>query len=257
MAVNRDFAKNYFMGGGELFVKLPNSDNFEYFAQTDDFKVNFKVDKVEHKNSEGETATLDMEIVKEVSAEVSFTTSDLNKEILAFVFGGKYTETTQASGSETEQIFSAVESGAVYELGKVKVSNVVVKYDDDGDSSTEDVVAVEGVDYSVNYDFGLIEIAKDGALVGKDIKVSFDYAENKVVEFSSLDNVSREVSLQFVSKPAKGRARKTTIHRVQLSINGDFNLKSPDDIAKVSLQGKVLKDSTKPEGKQFIETIEV
>jgi len=251
--VNRDFAKNYFMGGGELFVKLPGSSVFKYFAQTDDFKVNFKVDKVEHKNSEGEVAVLDMEVVKEVSAEVHFTTSDLNKEILAIVFGGDYVENIQDSGSVSDEEIDAVEAGGVYELGKVKVSNVVVKYKD-GDN---DVEAVEGVDYSVNYDFGLIEIAKDGALVGKDIKVSFDYAENRVVEFRSLNDVSKEVSLQFISHPTKGRARKTTIHRVKLSINGDLDLKSPNDIAKVSLSGKVLKDTSKPEGRQFIETIEV
>jgi len=253
MAVNRDFAKNYFMGGGELFVKLPGSNVFKYFAQTDDFKASFKVDKVEHKNSESSVVTLDLEVVKEVNAEVKFTTSDLNKEILAIAFGGTYSETNQDSGSVTDEEIDGVEAGGVYEVGYTKISNVVVKYKDGDD----DVEAVEDKDYSVNYKFGLIEIAKDGALVGKDIKVSFDYAKNVITEFSSLDDVSKEVTLQFVSDPLQGKAKKTTIHRVKLSIDGDFDLKSPTDVLKLSFSGKVLKDNTKPEGKQFIETIEV
>jgi len=253
MAVNRDFTKNYFMGGGELFVKLPGSNVFKYFAQTDDFKINLKVDKVEHKNSESNVVTLDLEVVKEVNADVKFTTSDLNKEILAIAFGGTYSETSQNSGSVTDEEIDSVEAGGVYEVGYTKISNVVVKYKDGDD----DVEASEGVDYSVNSDFGLIEIAKDGVLVGKDIKVSFDYAKNTITEFSSLNNVSKEVALQFISNPIQGKAKKTTIHKVRLSMDGDFDLKSPESIAKLSLSGKVLKDSTKPEGKQFIETIEV
>ena len=52
MAVNRDFAKNYFIGGGELYIKMKGEDNFRYFGQTEEAKVSFKIDKVEHQNSE-------------------------------------------------------------------------------------------------------------------------------------------------------------------------------------------------------------
>ncbi len=251
MAVNR--SREYYIGGGELFIKPEGDSNFRYFGATQDFKINFNVDKIEHKSAEGELLVTDMEVVKEVKAEVSFITDDFQKDVLALAFGGEYVDKKQSSGSVTDQEFSGVIGGAVYELGYVKVSNVVVKYKD-GDN---DVEAVEDVDYSVDYEFGRIEIAKGGAIDGKDIKVSFDYASADLSYFTSLNNVSRIVSLEFISKPKKGKARKTIIHKVQLSLNGDYDLKTPDKFGSLNFKGKILKDETKPEGKQFVETIVV
>ena len=253
MAVNRSFAKNYDMGGGELFIRFTGEDNFRYFGATNAVKLNFKIDKLEHKNSESETVVTDLEVVKEVSAEVSFTTEDLNKDVLALAFGGDVVETTQSSGSATVS-FTAVGGGSVYELGKIKVSNVAVTYtDDDGDTAQ----AILDVDYSLNEEFGTIEIAKGGAIDGKDITVSFDYAATTKVEFTSLNNVSREVALRFVGRNQVGHSKQTTIHRVILTLNGDYNLKSSDNINSLSFNGKVLKDTTKPEGRQFVETVMV
>jgi len=251
MAVNRNFTENYTLGGGELFIKMSDEDNFRYFGATNEFKINFSSDKLEHKNSESSTLVTDLEVVKEVSSEVSFTTEDLNKKILAMAFGGTYNETSQAAGSVTDMAFTAVKGGYIYELGYLKVSNVVVTY---GSNDTE---AVEGTDYSVDSEFGKLEIAENSAMVGQDIKVDFDYAAINRVDFTALDKVSREVALRFISHPQVGKAKQTTIHRIQLSLDGDYALKSTDNLTSLSFKGKVLKDSTKPDGKQFIETVMV
>ena len=249
MAVNRDLKKNYFLGGGELFINRGNG--FEYFGATDKMSINYKVDKFEHKNSEGEMLTLDMEVVKEVSAEVSFDTVTLSPEVLALAFGGDYTQTTQNAASSVENDFSGVIGGVVYELTASKVKNVVVSYND----GSEDVNAVENIDYSVDYEFGRIEIAKGGALDAKDIKVTFDNEATSITQITSLNNVSREVALRFRSHGQVGNNKETTIHKVNLMINGSYDLKSIDKNASLNFSGKVLKDTTKPEGKQFVETV--
>jgi len=248
MAVNRDFAKNYFLGGGELYIKLPQESNFQYFGQTEDVKMNFKVDKVEHQNSEGNMLVTDLEVTKSISAEVTIQTADLNPKVLAIAFSGDYIETTQASATDEEMDFTAVKAGNVYELGKYKVKNVVVKYQDGDDEKT----AVENVDYSVDYNFGSVEIATDGVLVGKDIKVTFDNDAYTAGKFTSLNKTSKEVALRFISKPAQGKPSKTDIFRAILSLDGDFDLKSSENIQKIILKGKVLKDETRAEGEQFV-----
>ncbi len=248
MAVNRNSAQNYFLGGGELYIKLPSSQNFEYFGQTDEAKVSFKIDKVEHQSSEGAMLTPDLEVTKSVSAEVTIQTSELSPKVLALAFNGDYEELTQNSATSNAVDFTAVKGGAVYELGKYKVKNVVVTYND----GSNDVAATENADYSVDYEFGAIEIATDGVLVGKDIHVTFDNEAYTKTLFRSLNKTSQEVALRFVSKPLHGKPSKTDIFRVILSLDGDYNLKSPQDIQKVTLKGKVLKDGSRPEGEQFI-----
>ena len=252
MAVNRDVTKNYNLGGGELFLKLKEESNFRYFGATNEFKVNFSQDKLEHESSETNVLVTDLEVVKKVTAEVSFTTEDLNKEVLALAFGGEYNDSTQSSGSVTDQEFDNVQGGLVYELGKVKVSNVVVTYEDaDGNEQT----AEENKDYSVNYNFGTIEIAKGGAIDGKDIKVDYNYAEIVVTEFKSLNKLTKEMSLRFMTDPQIGQPKQTTIHRIILSLEGDYSLKDLNNLVKLSFKGKILKDDTKEDGKQFLETI--
>jgi hypothetical protein len=248
MAVNRDFTQNYFMGGGELYIKLPNENNFRYFGATESVGLSFSIDKIEHQNSEGAMLVTDLEVTKAVSADITIQTADLNPKVLALAFNGEYVEETQTSGSGEEVDFTAVKAGLIYELGKVKVKNVSVTYKD-GDN---DVEATENIDYSVDYEFGTIEIANDGVLVGKDIKVTFDYDSVTRGYFTSLNKTSEEVALRFVSKPAQGKPSKTDIFRVTLALDGDFALKSAEDIQKITLKGKVLKDTTRPEGEQFV-----
>ena len=249
MAVNRDFAKNYSIGGGEMYVKLPGDTNFRYFGQTESCTLSFSIDKIEHQNSEGSMLVTDLEVTKSVSAEVSIQTADLNPQVLALAFSGEYVETTQTSGTNEEVDLSAVKGGLIYELGKYKVKNVVVTYTD---SEGNEQTATENVDYSIDYNFGTIEIANDGVLVGKDIKVTFDYDAYTTGKFTSLNKTSQEVALRFVSKPMQGKPSKTDIFRVTLSLDGDFALKSAEDVQKITLKGKVLKDETRPEGEQFI-----
>jgi len=251
MAVNRDLKKNYFLGGGELFIN--RGTGFEYFGATDKMSINYKVDKYEHKNSEGEMLTLDMEVTKEVSAEVSFDTVTLSPEVLALAFGGDFSTVTQASATATENDFTAIAGGVVYELTASKVKNVGVTYKD-GDN---DVDAVENTDYSVDYEFGRVEIAKSGVLDTKDIKVTFDNDAASITQITSLNNVSREVALRFRSHGQIGNNKETTIHKVNLMINGSYDLKSIDKNATLNFSGKVLKDATKPDGKQFVETVMV
>lgn len=248
MAVNRDFAKNYNLQGGELLVKLSDEANYRYFGQTNEFKLSFKTDRIEHKNSESDTLVTDMEVVKEVSATVNFSTDDLNKETLALVFGGSADTITQSAGSVTDEAIAGVAGGNIYELAYKKVSNIIVKDSDDNEY-------VEDVDFSIKRDFGLIEITQGGALDGKDIKVSYDYAKTSITTITSLNETSREFSLRFVSAPKNGQPKQTTIHKVRLSLNGDYNVKSLEKYTTVAFDGKVLKDNSKPEGKQFVETV--
>jgi len=193
--------------------------------------------------------------------------------------------------------FTSVQLETEYALDKTNVFDVVVKYDDDDDDSTEDATAVLDTDYSLNSEngiitiidndvlkdkdisvtykaieknlalldadysvnamFGTIEIAENSDFIGKTVKVIFDNEAETVTSYSSLNETSREFSLRFISKPKNGKAKQTTIHRVRLSLNGDYSLKDLEKYTSLSFDGKVLQDTTKSDGQQFVETIEL
>jgi len=255
MAVNRNFTENYKIGGGQLYIKYPENDNFQYFGQTNAVNISVKTEKVEHTNTENATQTEDLQVTKSVSAEVKFTTNDLRKEVIALAFAGKNSVSTQSSGSQSDYDLGKVKGLMVYDLdNKVKVYDVVVKYDDDDDDSTDPKIAVEGVDYSVDYEYGSIEIAENSACIGHDTKVDFKYKEATIIDYTSLDETSKEVSLMFRSNPQHGKPMETLIKRIILSLDGDFSLKDADKITELSFSGKVLKD---PETGKFIVSREI
>ena len=324
MRSNRNGTKNLNLQGGELFIKLVGEDNYKYFGMTNEFKVSFKSEMIEHENSETDTIVTDLELLKKVDASLSFSTEDLNRDVLSIAFGGDATEVTQEAGTGLTKDLVAVASGKIYELGKHKVLNVNVAYStavedsksftavavgqnydlEDVNASgvvvsynngTDDVDAVLDTDYSLadgvitiladsvldskditvtfnklestdaaldtdyilNNTFGTIEITANSVLDNKDIAVTFDNEAETIVNYSSLDNTSREFSLRFVSNPKNGTPKETIVHKTRLSLNGDWDLKSLDKFTSLNFDGKVLQDSTKPKGQQFINTIQI
>jgi len=189
-----------------------------------------------------------MEVVKSKKATVNLTTDSISESVMASAFGGDVEPTEQTAGNVVAEPFTAVKALKDYNLVRVAVSDVVVTYD-------TDKTAVENVDYSVNYDFGSIEIAKGGVLVGLDITVDYAYADKTIYNFGTLNKTSDEVSLMFKSDPRNGKPIKTIAHRVNLSMNGDYALKSLEDFATLSFSGKILEDRNRPDGQNFVTTV--
>ena len=250
MAVNRNTTKNLALAGGEVFIKRAGESEFEYFGTSKEYKYSFETETIEHTNSEGNSIVTDLEVTKSKKATVNLTTEDLNKSVIAMAFGGDVIDVAQASGSVTDKEFTAVKASKVYDLGKVEVSNVVVTWDDDG----TDTESIENVDYSIDYKFGTIEIAEDGVLVGKDIKVDYDFAKTTISTYGTLNKTSDEVSLKFVGKPQHGKHTETIAHRVKLTMNGDYNLKSLEDFMSLTFSGKILEDASRVNGQNFVST---
>lgn len=250
MAVNRDETKNLALGGGELFIKRAGETKFEYFGSTTEYKYTFETETIEHTNSEGNAIVTDLEVVKSKKATVSLVTDSISSKVMALAFGGDVSETLQTDGSVTDEEILAVEAQKVYDLTRHEISNVIVTYD-------TDQIAVEGEDYSVNYIFGSIEIAKDGALVGLDITVSFDYAATTIYSFGTLNKTSQEVSLMLRSDPQSGKPQQSIAHRVNLTMSGDYSLKSLEEFLSITFTGKILEDRTKPDGERFVTTIAI
>ncbi|MRJ06250.1 MAG: hypothetical protein C6I01_01860 [Epsilonproteobacteria bacterium] len=247
MAVNRNFVQNYFIGGGQLYVSLDGV--WKYFGQTESVQISFSTDKVEHNNSEGEVIVPDLQLTKSIKGEVTIETADLNPQTLALAFMGEYEESRQSAQTGLSVSVTPI-GGGVYPLGYAGVKNVEVK-DSDGN------VAVEGVDYSVIYPNGLIEFATDSSFVGKDLTITFDVEEKVIREFKALNQTSREVGLMFIAEPLHGKREGFEIFRTILSLDGEYSLKSPEDVKKITLKGQVLADLNRPVGEQYFRRWEI
>jgi len=239
MAVRTD---GVLIGGGKLYIKKYDENGNlglkHYFGLTDNLSYNVKLDYVEHKNTEGQFEKIDYKAIKAKSASLKFKTTEITAEMLALALAGENSDVSQAGGSVSDEAHSASEvvGGAYVELPNIKVSNVVVKYKDGDNTDT----AVEGVDYTVEYDDGLIYVIVGGAIDGKDITVDYDYAKLDITKVEGLIKKQTLAQLEFYGNPQNGRKTIYKFYKVQLVASGDISLKDTSKFIELSFDGEVL-----------------
>ena len=231
------------IGGGKLFIRKYNDDGTlglkHYFGLTDDLSYNIKLDYVEHKNTEAQFERTDFKAIKSKQATIKFKTTEITADMLALALAGTSADVSQAGGSVSGEAHSASEvvGGAYVDLANIKVSNVVVKYkDDNGDDQT----AVEGTDYNVDYDNGMLYIIAGGAIDGRDITVDYDFAKLDITAVEGLIKKQTLAQLEFYGDPQNGKKMIYTFYKVQLSASGDIKLKDTGNFVELSFEGEVL-----------------
>jgi len=230
------------IGGGKLFIRKYNEDGTlglkHYFGLTDDLSYNIKLDYVEHKNTEAQFERTDFKAIKSKSASIKFKTTEITAEMLALALAGNSTDVSQAGGSVSDEEHGASEvvGGAYVDLANIKVSNVVVKYQDGDNTDT----AVEGTDYNVDYDNGMLYIIAGGAIDGKDIKVDYDFAKLDITAVEGLIKKQVLAQLEFYGDPQNGKKMIYKFYKVQLSASGDISLKDTSKFIELSFNGEVL-----------------
>jgi hypothetical protein len=117
-------------------------------------------------------------------------------------------------------------------------------------NSTGATRRIQGTDYSVDQDRGLIRKLSTGGLLDAD-KVSFDYEAVNMQYIHGMSAGSIEKQLLFVAdKDDLGPRQDWILHRVKLALNGDVSLLG-EGMTTLSLTGSVLFDSTQPSGQEY------
>lgn len=102
---------------------------------------------------------------------------------------------------------------------------------------------IEGTDYTVDYDLGVIEIAEDGAISdGADIDVFFGIKSSTRTRVIS-GSTPVEGAMMYVAKNPKGEQYNYMLPWVKITPNGDYALKG-DEWQTIPFSLEVLKRST-------------
>jgi len=152
---------------------------------------------------------------------LSFNLDQMDQEMFAMAFFGTNSVFTQASGSLAAEAVVTVEDRWV-EVGKLKISNVVVK------DATDATTYVEGTDYEVNTRLGAIQALSTGSIgSGDTVHVSCDYAAISSIQMAAMTKTNVRVRLVLDGHNyADGRDFKLDIYQARLAPSGDFQLQS-------------------------------
>ena len=231
-------SKYYTTGGGALKF-TPIIDGVlgveEDFGQTENISFNISVETLTHDNTESCTTYEDINLLKKVTGKISIDTIEISPRMLEKAFLGTSTRNAIASGTavtDTQQ-FTALDTN--YYVGVKYLSNVVVK------SSDDSTTYVEGVDYTVNYDKGVIVALSTGSISAGDIcNLTYNNSAYDDITIQGFINSKLEGVLKFESCASNGLNYTYTFHKVSLLASGDYSLKSSEEFIKLSFEGTML-----------------
>lgn len=230
------------LGGGKMyidpFVNGKPSGKWQYFGLTTSPSVSIDMETMEHINTEGPTQAVDKTIVKKQSGTMSWSSDQIDMQMLSRAFFG---EVTALSGDKTITAEN-VAVGDFIDVGAIGGSV----------SITSDSVDLEAdTDYKYDTKTGMIEIIDDSNISGGAIEVSVSGADNaEAVE--AFKNTKLEAALMFVGDTATGTAIKVEFFKCSIRQDGEFALKG-DDWLNIGFVCDILKDETKDAnaGSQF------
>jgi len=118
------------------------------------------------------------------------------------------------------------------------------------DAATPATRYVQGTDYDLDADYGLIRKLSSGTM-GEDAAVSYNYPPVDMHTFNAMEASSVERKIMFVTDGADGGPRfRVTFWRVNVSLSGDWSLIG-DGASTLPFQATVMRDLTRPVGQQF------
>ena len=152
-----------------------------------------------------------------------------------YVYSGTGTTTTATIDPSTDMIVPT----SVAEQEDVVVTS--------SDGATR---RVNGTDYSLDPDYGLIRKLSAGDMAAGDV-VSYDYEAKNInyIHGMSAGSVQRKI-LVVTDADDQGPRQRYTFWKVQINLNGEFPLLG-EGAAILQCSGSVLKDTAQPSGQEY------
>jgi hypothetical protein len=240
--------ENYLYGKGEVFFRKNGETSYLHLGNCPSFTLNVELEKAEHYSSMSGAKEKDLSAVIQKTATSTITLEELSVENMNLAFmGGDVEVATQESATMTGEEVIVVPDRFVPIGDVMRVSNVVVT----DAASSPTVTYVEGEDYIVSYEAGMIMALSSGSISGT-CYVSCDVASVKRSKVNALQNSSVVGELLFVGNPDLGPHWRVTGWKASLTINGELPLIS-DDISQLPVSLELLSDrSNHPDAPFFL-----
>lgn len=212
--------RNLKMGGAIIALQREGTTGYIDLGNIPDFALGLTATYVDHKGTRSGRLQVDRRMLTETGLQFKIGQEEFNAAALAIILNANQPGAlTQASGTLVALTVTNPTIGAWYELGAYRVSAVVVK---GGVAGT--TAMVEGTDYSVEYDLGLVRALPGGAMLSTDtMAVTFTkpaLTGQVVVPFSSSGLVKGAGLIYF--RAEDGSLWKWNPHRMSLSYSGDI-----------------------------------
>jgi hypothetical protein len=157
-------------------------------------------------------------------------------------FAGTTGDTNQPEATDQLVVLQAVKKGMYFDLGYVSITTIEVK--DETDTTTY----VEGTDYTIDRETGLLGIVNSGAILDDsalNVTLSASEYTGEAVEYLNATQV--EMELKFIGCPSDGQKYETTIYKVKVAATGEVGLKG-DEYIPIPFTGTALADTSKGSG---------
>jgi len=226
-----------YLNAGKFYFRPEGEADFQYFGASSEATLTIDKEFLEYLNSEDVPITNSPKIETKTTISMSLALTQLSKGALAIWSSGETVAMSQSAGSlDTTK---DVVPGYTYLLDYRALSNFAVKNSDDS------ITYEEGRDYRVNGDVGLLSIMSDGAIENETIHITADYADATWEKMLAATTKSLRGELMFESIPVVGEPAIWRFFDVQISGDGDFALKSPEDWNAATFTVNVFKDESR------------
>lgn len=247
---------NYTIGRGRVYfakylpgTKTPGAER--YLGNTPDFKIAITSETLEHFSSEAGIKEVDEAATLKTTRKVTLKTDNIDPENVALYFLGEASKVTVAGGAVAGEVIDGarVVEGSLFQLGfsaanfqgarDIEAASVVIK------NAAGTTTYVEGTDYEVNYDAGLVRVVPGGAIVeGANLQANYTvnaHSREQVVSGAT----AIEGMLRFVSDNPTGDNADYTFPYARIAPSGDFMLKG-DTWQEVDFTGDIIKLGSLP-----------
>lgn len=217
--------ESYTIGRGKLLFKADGytDSGYEDLGNCPDFKITVATEKKEHISSREGLQKKDLEIVIKQTATGAFTLDEPNIEnIKRFIMSDAGSTSTQTPGNDAAAQNFVADLDHWIDLDKKNLTAVVVK------NSTETVTYVEGTDYTLDKDAGLLMALSTGSITDDEaLKITRTWGAATIQKAHAAESTTVKGHVWFVGNPASGRKLEVKGY-VSLLPSGDMSLIGDD-----------------------------
>lgn len=238
---------NYVLGAGYIFVRDPDEDAWYYLAESPNLTVSVESEKLALWSSDAATAEKLEEPVTQITRSGSTSFRDINGDTLRRFFAATKSTVVEAGSAANTEDF-VVTLGTYIQLGTNDANAPAYGYrgvtinsiNEDPDGTP--VALVEGTDYEVDTEEGLIRILEGATNVatGDTIRVDYDVDATSTEVVQTGASASEELEMKFVGSNTVGTNRTFHFPKVDMSGAGELALKSRDTFMEVPVQFEIL-----------------
>jgi hypothetical protein len=211
-----------------------------YVGNVPELKLGITKESIDHYESMSGLNRLDRRIQKTLGVEITMTLENIAKEVAELLVWSER-QTIAAQSNHLYTFPTGIADGELHLIDGVSISNV----DSFVDSTGSPITLVEGTDYTIDLNMGVVKFLDVSGLV-QPFKLTYDSNAVTAVPVASVDQPVRFIRFEGTNKgnPGQTQRRIFEFYYCPLEPVGELGLLG-DDLGKFELKASCLVDDTR------------